>query len=362
MSVCNIQCYSKCFRWIKLSCFSCVQLSATPSTVTRQAPLFMGFSRQEYWSRLPCPRPRDLPDTGIEPGSPALQAVSLPLIQRGSPRELAPVIHLAPAKSISSLNSHNRQDSFCCSPALTRYMVRKQRSLVWVQPTESPLTVHWLQGASSHPGLGRVESTPQRGAAVLAAKVPVHRGKSWCPEVSKEPNRQSPDVIPAMSLWCHTATSVFQSPPPGVLAFQGYGASVGLVTRTQGNNPSWAIRELTVIQPPTCLLLVLHLLWRPEAGREMLAVWCRAECRQGREGELRMQVSSSQVRPSQLLEFFPSWYMPFCSGNPAPSLLKCGFSSSLYTCVCARAHTHTHTHEFVVHIIPETRGELLIIF
>ena len=37
----------------------------------------MGFSRQEYWSELPCPSPGDLPDSGIEPGSPALQADSL---------------------------------------------------------------------------------------------------------------------------------------------------------------------------------------------------------------------------------------------------------------------------------------------
>ena len=41
---------------------------------TCQAPLSMGFSRQEYWSRLPFPSPGDLPDPGIEPGSPALHA------------------------------------------------------------------------------------------------------------------------------------------------------------------------------------------------------------------------------------------------------------------------------------------------
>ena len=45
-----------------------------------------GFSRQEYWSGLPCPPLRDLLDSGIEPGSPALQADSLPLSHRGSPR------------------------------------------------------------------------------------------------------------------------------------------------------------------------------------------------------------------------------------------------------------------------------------
>ena len=48
-----------------------------PWTVAHQAPLSMDFSRQEYWSELPCPAPGDLPDLGIEPRSPALQADSL---------------------------------------------------------------------------------------------------------------------------------------------------------------------------------------------------------------------------------------------------------------------------------------------
>ena len=56
---------------------SCPTL-ATPWTVARQAPLSMGFSRQESWSGLPFPSPGDLPDPGIEPRSPALQADSSP--------------------------------------------------------------------------------------------------------------------------------------------------------------------------------------------------------------------------------------------------------------------------------------------
>ena len=52
-----------------LSRFSHVQFSATLWTVARQAPLFMGFSRQEYWSGLLCPSPGDLPDPGIKPES-----------------------------------------------------------------------------------------------------------------------------------------------------------------------------------------------------------------------------------------------------------------------------------------------------
>ena len=50
----------------------------TPWTVACQAPLSMGFSRQEYWNGLPFPSPEDLPDWGIEPRSPVLQADSLP--------------------------------------------------------------------------------------------------------------------------------------------------------------------------------------------------------------------------------------------------------------------------------------------
>ena len=49
-----------------------VQLFAIPGTVAHQAPLSMGFPRQEYWSGLPFPPPGDLPDPGIEPGSPEL--------------------------------------------------------------------------------------------------------------------------------------------------------------------------------------------------------------------------------------------------------------------------------------------------
>ena len=55
-----------------------VQLSTTPWTIAHQAPLSMEFSRQEYWSGLPFHSPGDLPDLGIEPGSPTLQADSLP--------------------------------------------------------------------------------------------------------------------------------------------------------------------------------------------------------------------------------------------------------------------------------------------
>ena len=54
--------------------FSRVQLFATPWTVAHQTPLSMGFSRQEYLSGWPFLSPRDLPNPGIKPGSPALAA------------------------------------------------------------------------------------------------------------------------------------------------------------------------------------------------------------------------------------------------------------------------------------------------
>ena len=61
-----------CSHRDEVKSLSRVQLSATPWTVAHQAPPSMGFSRQEYWSGLPFPSPGDLPDAGIEPGSPAL--------------------------------------------------------------------------------------------------------------------------------------------------------------------------------------------------------------------------------------------------------------------------------------------------
>ena len=63
---------------VKVKSLSRVRLFVTPWTVAYQAPLSMGFSRQEHWSGLPFPSPGDLPDPGIEPRFPALQADTLP--------------------------------------------------------------------------------------------------------------------------------------------------------------------------------------------------------------------------------------------------------------------------------------------
>ena len=63
---------------VKVTSLSHVQLFVTPWTVACQSPPSIGFSRHEYWSGLPFPSPGDLPDPGIKPRSPALQADPLP--------------------------------------------------------------------------------------------------------------------------------------------------------------------------------------------------------------------------------------------------------------------------------------------
>ena len=81
LNVCVCVCVCVCVYEL----LSHVQLFATPWTVAYQAPLSMGFSRQEYWSGLPFPSPGDLPNPGIEPRPPALQADALPSEPPGKP-------------------------------------------------------------------------------------------------------------------------------------------------------------------------------------------------------------------------------------------------------------------------------------
>ena len=71
---------------MKVKSLSGVRLFETQWTVAYQAPPSMGFSRQESWSGLPFPPPGDLPDPGIEPGSPAFQVDALTSEQPGKPK------------------------------------------------------------------------------------------------------------------------------------------------------------------------------------------------------------------------------------------------------------------------------------
>ena len=71
--------------WWKVKLLSHVWLFVTPCTVAYQAPPSMGFSRQEYWSGVPFPSPGDLPNSGIQPWSPTLQADALTSELPGKP-------------------------------------------------------------------------------------------------------------------------------------------------------------------------------------------------------------------------------------------------------------------------------------
>ena len=83
-------------EWVKS--LSRVQLFVTPLTIAHKAPLSMEFSRQEYWSGLPFPSSGDLPDSGIKPRSPVLQADTLLSEPPGKPKKkkiiLEPVLKL----------------------------------------------------------------------------------------------------------------------------------------------------------------------------------------------------------------------------------------------------------------------------
>ena len=70
---------------LKVKSLSPVQIFVTPWTVAYQAPPSMGFYGQEYWSGLPFPSPGDLPNSGIEPRSPAFQADALTSEPPGKP-------------------------------------------------------------------------------------------------------------------------------------------------------------------------------------------------------------------------------------------------------------------------------------
>ena len=74
---------NKLMKWSEVKLLSRVRLFVTPWTVAYQAP----WSRQENWRELPFPSPGDLPYPGIEPGSPILQADSLPSEPWGNPDE-----------------------------------------------------------------------------------------------------------------------------------------------------------------------------------------------------------------------------------------------------------------------------------
>ena len=93
-----------------------VQLVATPWNVAHQGPPSMGFSRQEYWSGFPFPIPGDLPDPGIKPGSPVLQADALLSEPPGKLRQKLRQILYVSYQALPSKFSPGGPDSYALLP------------------------------------------------------------------------------------------------------------------------------------------------------------------------------------------------------------------------------------------------------
>ena len=109
-------------RVLVLSCFNRVRLFLTLWTVARQTAPSMGFSRQEYWTGLPCPPPGNLPDPGIKPASP-----------------------VSPAMQETHVQSLGREDS------LEEGMAIHSSSLAWRIPwTEEPGRLHTVCGVAKN--------------------------------------------------------------------------------------------------------------------------------------------------------------------------------------------------------------------
>ena len=132
-----------------------VRLFATPWTEASQAPPSMGFSRQEYWTGLPFPSPEDLPNSGIKPGSPALQAdtlLSKPIgaslvaqrvkqlpAMREAPRSLIYFNLFAPSIGLLACLLHLLQSCLtlcdfmnCNPPGFSVHVIFQARILEWV--------------------------------------------------------------------------------------------------------------------------------------------------------------------------------------------------------------------------------------
>ena len=104
---------------LNVKSLSHVQLFVTPWTVTYQVPLSIGFSRQEYWSGLPFPPPGDLPNPGVEPRSPTLQADALLSEPPGKPHTI-----------VYRLQSH----TFVCFMYFGRWVLHTKTSINFSHP------------------------------------------------------------------------------------------------------------------------------------------------------------------------------------------------------------------------------------
>ena len=121
---------------VKVKSLSRVRLFVTPWTVARQAPQSMGFSRQEYWSGLPFPSPGDLPNSGIEPRSSALQADAL----------LSEMVAITKKNNWYCLVIRRRQ--WHPTPALLARKSHGRRSLVGCSPWVARVGHDWATSLS----------------------------------------------------------------------------------------------------------------------------------------------------------------------------------------------------------------------
>ena len=128
---------------MKVKSPSRVRLFAISWTVAHQAPQSMGFSRKEYWSKLPLPSPGDLPDPGIEPQSPALQADALPSQPPGKLTCIISLRHFFFPVSIFW--------DFCIKQKIDtgKKMPKRNYACINITCTKVSLICRWLSGKES---------------------------------------------------------------------------------------------------------------------------------------------------------------------------------------------------------------------
>ena len=206
-------------------CVSRVLLFSTPWTVAHQASLSMGFSKQAYWSGLPFPSPGYLPNPGIEPRSPVLQADSLPQSYRGIGAMYQTPHSVQEATCVSFnlhriwllLLSHSVTQSCLCNPtgcsqlSSSVHGILQARILEWIAPFPSPgeLPNSGIEPAS--PALaGRFFTTalprkPRRICCKCAYSILQIRG-------NEQPSQGQTETLPTQAVVPSTASPL--APPP----------------------------------------------------------------------------------------------------------------------------------------------------
>ena len=121
-----------------------VQLFVTPQTVAHQTPLSMGFSRQEYWSGLPFPSLGDLPNPGIEPGSPTFQADAL---TSKPPGRLD--INCKKKKTIRNTNTQTLNNTFLNNQHVTEEIKREIKKFLETNDNENMTTQNLWDAAKA---------------------------------------------------------------------------------------------------------------------------------------------------------------------------------------------------------------------